>query len=65
LGLVLTNSIAYDSWPIPSVRVMRAGAPLLGRLPGLAIRPAIASLMLRGHDDRPMARESLRLHRAP
>ena len=30
-GLMITNGIDYDSWPIPSVKAMRAAAPLLRR----------------------------------
>jgi pimeloyl-ACP methyl ester carboxylesterase len=32
-GLLLTNCIGYDSWPIPSVKAMAAASPVLGRLP--------------------------------
>jgi pimeloyl-ACP methyl ester carboxylesterase len=32
-GLVLMNAIAYDSWPIPSVKAMQALGPLVERLP--------------------------------
>jgi len=49
-GLLLTNAIGYDSWPIPSVRAMRAAAPLLSRLPAAALAPALGGLLLRGHD---------------
>ncbi len=40
-GLLITNGIAYDSWPIPSVKVMRAAAPLLAMLPAIALKPAL------------------------
>lgn len=39
-GLMITNGIGYDSWPIPSVKAMRAAAPLLSRLPAAALEPA-------------------------
>lgn len=39
-GLVLTNAVCYDSWPIPSVKLMRAILGLLRHLPGPAIYPA-------------------------
>ncbi|MGE0026365.1 MAG: alpha/beta fold hydrolase [Thermoleophilia bacterium] len=64
-GLFLTNAIAYDSWPIPSVKAMRAGGGLVRRLPVGAMRSLLAPLMLRGHDDRDRARESLDLHLRP
>ena len=64
-GLLITNGIGYDSWPIPSVKAMRAAAPLLARLPAAALRPALGVLLARGHDDAAMARESLGVHHRP
>jgi pimeloyl-ACP methyl ester carboxylesterase len=64
-GLVLTNTIAYDSWPIPSARALRAAAPVLRRLPPAAVYPIMASMLARGHDDLGVARESLTVHRRP
>lgn len=61
-GLVLANAISYDSWPIPSVKALAAAAPLVARLPDAAIKPVLASLMVRGHDDAAIAREALALH---
>lgn len=61
-GLVLTNTVCYDSWPIPSVKLMRRMAGLLRHMPDVAIYPAFMQLLLRGHDDHHMARESLRVH---
>jgi len=64
-GLMITNGIGYDSWPIPSVKAMRAAAPLLSRLPAAALKPALAMLLARGHDDLSIARESLGVHSRP
>lgn len=64
-GLVLMNSIAYDSWPIPSVKTLRALGPLVARLPNAAVFGILATLMVRGHDDRGQMRESLREHWHP
>ena len=64
-GLMVTNGIGYDSWPIPSVKAMRAGSPLLSRLPAVALKPSLAVLLLRGHDDNDRARESLGVHYRP
>ena len=61
-GLVLTNAISYDSWPVPSVRAMAAAGPLVGRLPDAAFRAAFRLLLHRGHDDRARAEESLAAH---
>ncbi len=64
-GLLITNGIAYDSWPIPSVKAMQAVSPLLATLPPAALKPAIGMLIARGHDDRSVAKESLDVHYRP
>ena len=62
-GLVLTNAICYDSWPIPSVKAMRAAGPLVERLPDAIMRFNLyVGLFLRGHDDPTRARESIAEH---
>lgn len=61
-GLLLTNSIGYDSWPIPSVRILRASRGVVRHLPSSATKMIIGSLMMRGHDDTSMAKESLEIH---
>jgi pimeloyl-ACP methyl ester carboxylesterase len=61
-GLLLTNAIAYDSWPIPSVRAMRAVPQLVERMPPPLVKATIGSLLARGHDDVTIARESLDIH---
>ncbi len=64
-GLLITNGIGYDSWPIPSVKVMRAAAPLLATLPAIALKPALGVLLARGHDTLAQAREALPIHEKP
>jgi pimeloyl-ACP methyl ester carboxylesterase len=61
-GLVLMNAIAYDSWPIPSVKMLRAMSPLVERFPTLVLRLVQMSLYYRGHDDLACARESMAEH---
>lgn len=61
-GLVLTNAVCYDSWPIPSVLAMQRGASVLRHLPHVALYPSFVSLIHRGHDDRQRALESLGVH---
>ncbi len=62
-GIVLTNAICYDSWPIPSVKAMRAMGPLVKRLPNTALGFNLyVGLFLRGHDDPRMAKESFGEH---
>ncbi|MEX2551200.1 MAG: alpha/beta hydrolase [Nitriliruptoraceae bacterium] len=61
-GLLLTNAIAYDSWPIPSVKAMRAAAPVVARMPKRLLKATLGMLLARGHDDPAVARESLEVH---
>ncbi|MEW6473851.1 MAG: alpha/beta fold hydrolase [Actinomycetota bacterium] len=64
-GLVLVNSIAYDSWPIPSVKAMRSAGAMVERLPAALFRPVFAGFLRLGHDDGSVARESIAAHWAP
>jgi len=64
-GMVLTNAIGYDSWPIPSVRALRAAGPLVGRMSMPAFMALVGSLLARGHHDPAIARESLAIHAEP
>ncbi|SFR66415.1 Pimeloyl-ACP methyl ester carboxylesterase [Marinobacter daqiaonensis] len=61
-GLFLTNAIGYDSWPIPSVKAMRMGGPLLRHLPDLAFKQVIRTFLQRGHDDSTRAKEAFEAH---
>lgn len=58
-GLVLTNAICYDSWPIPSVEALQRTARAVRFLPDVAIYPLFVSLLRRGHDDQACAAESI------
>ena len=64
-GLMITNGIGYDSWPIPSVKAMRAASPLLAKLPAAALKPALGVLLARGHDTSRQARDALGVHFGP
>jgi pimeloyl-ACP methyl ester carboxylesterase len=61
-GLVLTNAIGYDSWPIPSVKAMQRMAAGLRRLPDAALYPMFVTLLRRGHDNRAREAESIGIH---
>lgn len=65
LGLFLTNSIGYDSWPIPSVRLLRSMDQIVERLPGRVLDQVVMNLLSRGHDDRGRAKEAFRIHTEP
>lgn len=61
-GLVLTNAISYDSWPIPQVKVLRAAAPLVEKLPDELFRLVYKSFMFQGHETREQAEEAVSEH---
>lgn len=61
-GLMLTNAVCYDSWPVASAKAMARLAPLTRRLPDAAMRRSFTQLMGRGHDTDAMARESFGVH---
>jgi pimeloyl-ACP methyl ester carboxylesterase len=65
LGLVLTNSICYDSWPIPSVKLLRAGGALVQRLPNGVFKGLFGQFLARGHDNVRKAAESILEHWGP
>ncbi|SFP91582.1 alpha/beta fold hydrolase [Tranquillimonas alkanivorans] len=61
-GLLLTNSICYDSWPIPSVVAMQKMRGLLPHVPERMLRKMIAMLFYRGHDQRDTGESALHVH---
>lgn len=58
-GLLLTNAISYDSWPIPSITAVQKLGGLLHALPDPAVKAFLAMFYRRGHDDDDQAREAL------
>lgn len=61
-GLLLTNGIGYDSWPIPEVKAIRAVGDVVRRLPNPSIGLIHSTLFRLGHDDPEMAREASAFH---
>ncbi len=61
-GLLLTNAICYDAWPVAPVKAARATAIVSRRVPTPLLRVALRTFMAFGHDDRRTADESFRLH---
>lgn len=61
-GLVLTNAISYDSWPIPQVKLLRALGSVVERLPDEVFRFVYASFMMQGHGNRQQAQEAVSEH---
>ena len=61
-GLLLTNAVGYDSWPVPEVKALRAAGALVERLPDPAVKLILGTLFRLGHDDQRVAAASGRLH---
>ena len=61
-GLLLTNAISYDSWPIPSVNPLQKVGLALQRLPAAAVRAFLSTFFRRGHDNPERAREALEVY---
>ncbi len=61
-GLFLTNAIGYDSWPIPSVKAMKASAGLMRNLPRPVFKLLLMNLFTRGHDDPAKAKAAYAVH---
>jgi len=64
-GLVLTNAIGYDSWPVAPVKLMAKLGGLVQRLPADAVARLVQAFMPPGHDNAARARESAEIHAAP
>lgn len=64
-SLLLTNSIGYDSWPVPAVKAMRTLGSLLERVPDRLFEPAFTQFLALGHDNAEVGRESAELHWRP
>lgn len=61
-GLLLTNAIGYDAWPIPSVKALRATAALSRHLPDPLFKALLMNLFVRGHDDSDEAKAAFHVH---
>lgn len=61
-GLLLTNAIGYDSWPIPSVDVMDTFGGLVEDFPDPVFKPIYRGFLRLGHDDSEVADESIGIH---
>lgn len=61
-GLVLTNAVGFDAWPVLPIKVLRAGGALFGRVPDPAWRPVYHTVISAMHRDSRIGRESARIH---
>jgi len=61
-GLVLINSIGYDSWPILGIKLVRSLSMGVEWLPNQVFEPAFRLFITQGHDSRARAEESFAEH---
>lgn len=61
-GLMLTNAIGYDSWPVPSIKMLSSAGGLVRRLPPAALKAVFSTMLARGHTSKEGAEEALRTH---
>ncbi|MGI8633067.1 MAG: alpha/beta fold hydrolase [Solirubrobacterales bacterium] len=61
-GLVLTNCISYDSWPVTPMKVIATGAPVVSRLPNAVFSRMLERFYRPGHDTADQAREAYEAH---
>jgi pimeloyl-ACP methyl ester carboxylesterase len=65
-GLVLVDSVAYDNWPVPSVRLAKLKASVIEQLPPSLFKPLfLTGVYNLGHDNEARRQESISLHWQP
>lgn len=65
-GLVLTDCIAYDNWPVPPVKLMQGMTGALESMPAALLKPIFSVLVAKlSHDNAARGRESADLHWQP
>ncbi len=66
MGVVLTDCVAYDNWPVVAVRIARSMSDVIEHLPPALVKPfLLAALFNLGHDDPTRGRESAEIHWQP
>ncbi|WP_230533416.1 alpha/beta fold hydrolase [Microvirga roseola] len=66
LGLVLTDSVAFDNWPVPAVKAARAMRSAIGHCPPRLLEPVFKGALVNlGHTDQAVAAESRELFWRP
>jgi pimeloyl-ACP methyl ester carboxylesterase len=66
IGLVLTDCVAYDNWPVVAVRMARSLSDLIEYLPPALVKPFfLAALVNLGHDNPERGAEAAALHWQP
>lgn len=63
LGIVLTDCVAYDNWPIPMMKYLQKNTGIIRVLPHWLLKPFLISSLLKiGHNNRQRGLKSLNLH---
>ncbi|MEQ3626853.1 MAG: alpha/beta hydrolase [Celeribacter sp.] len=61
-GLLLTNAISYDSWPIPMVNAIAATGSIVEHAPDGALRQLMKMMFTKGHETDAAAEAALNAH---
>jgi pimeloyl-ACP methyl ester carboxylesterase len=65
-GMVLSDCVAYDNWPVSAVRTARSLSSLIELLPPAFLKPFIyAGLLNLGHNSKARREEATELYRQP
>ncbi len=61
-GLMLTNAICYDSWPVPVVKGIAAAGSILKHAPDGSVRQFMRLMFSKGHDTEAAKDAALNVH---
>ena len=65
-GLVLSDAVAYDNWPVTAVRMSRSMSGAIEHLPATMIKPFLyAGVSNLGHENKAIKEESFQLYWEP
>jgi pimeloyl-ACP methyl ester carboxylesterase len=62
-GIVLTDSVAYDNWPVPTMIAARKSLGMIEKMPHQLLKPLITSRLIQmGHQKKKLGAKSMNLH---
>ncbi|MFO7894961.1 MAG: alpha/beta hydrolase [Longimicrobiales bacterium] len=61
-GLVLTNAIGYDAWPVWPIKLAQRLHPVVGRVPDALMGRIFEAVLRRMHEPASLGSESARIH---
>lgn len=66
IGLVLSDSVAYNNWPVTAIRIARSMAGVIEHLPPAMVKPIfLAGISNLGHENAVIKEEAVDLYWAP